>query len=611
MWSDDPAEDGEEAAPVIYPLVADDGNRRVLCEWLRDHETYVLADTDEPVTKATYDLCIVDQDGLHQHADALETVKASVRPALLPTLLLLSDITAGLIDVDYGQLADTVFETTVDELISMPIRQAELAWRIKALLRLRRQSVALRSQTIALRRFREAVEASGSPIWIADADGAIEYVNPAFESVTGYSFEEVEGEHGSILEASVGDHDRVTDIVSTVSSGTVWRDTVCNRRKDGEQYVADQTVAPIETDGAVTAMVAVQVDITEREDLRNRLRRHRDIVQRLDDPIMLQDRSGEFVLFNDALVEFAGISRSALLGADEFAFMDDETASVIEAKKRRVIQTESPTRYAVSPTFERSDKEAFFSTSRYPYYDENGDLVGTIAICRDVTSLKERTRQLRVMDNVLRHNIRNDMNVIQGQAERIHESVTGEMADAAAAIVSHAGDLLSTSQKSQAITAVLSEEPSWTQIDVAALVNYVARDTETSWPAAEVTVDASDAAVVTATDNLQQALEELVTNAVVHTDRDTPRIDLSVAPHRADETVEIVIADDGPGISELDRSVIESGAAIEALSHGSGLGLWLVYWIVHRSGGSIAVKDREPRGTQVRITLPLDTETTE
>jgi PAS domain S-box-containing protein len=589
--------------PRIYPLVADDGNRRVLREWLADHDAYAVADTDEPLTAAGFDLCIVDQGGLRRYADAIETVKSAAAPALVPVLLLVSEVTPDLLEVDRGELADNAFATTVDELISLPIRQSELAWRIRALLRLRDQSLELHSRAEALRRFREAVEASGHAIWIGDADGTIEYVNPAFEATTGYAAESAVGEHASMLRAS-SEGDRDERVWETVEAGNTWRGEVIHRWADGERAVVDQTVAPIVDDDAVTATVAVLIDVTDERALEDRLKQHRHIVQRLDDPIMLQDRSGNFVLFNEALVEFAGIPRSALSGADEYAFMDDETATRIERQKDAVLRTESPVHYAISPTFEHSGKEAFFSTSRYPYYDEDDELAGTLAICRDVTDLEERTRQLRVMDNVLRHNIRNDMNVIRGIAADLREQTTGESAAAAATVVSHADDLLSTSEKSRAITAVLSEEVTRRPIDVAATARRVAADLDDDHSAATVVVDVPAEARALVTDEIQTAVTELAANAITHHDRESPHVEIRVVDRPAEDVVTIAVIDDGPGMPDLDREVLVSGRAIESLSHGSGLGLWLVYWIVHRAAGSIAVTDRDPRGTSVTMSLP-------
>ena len=589
--------------PRIYPLVADDGNQRVLREWLADHDAYALADTDEPLTTAAFDLCIVDQGGMRRYADSIETVKSEAKPALVPVLLLVSELTSDLLETDRGELADNAFATTVDELISLPIRQAELAWRIRALLRLRDQSLELRARAKALRRFQEAVEASGHAIWIGDADGTIEYVNSTFEVTTGYTAEEAVGEHASMLRASVTDDSRDDRVWDAVEAGDTWRGEVTHQRADGERTVIDQTVAPIVDDDSITAVVAVLIDVTDERALEDRLKRHRDIVQRLDDPIMLQDRSGEFVLFNQALTDFAGLPQSELVGADEFAFMDDETAARIDRQKQAVLRTESPAHYSIAPTFEHSDKEAFFSTSRYPYYDENDELAGTIAICRDVTDLEERTRQLRVMDNVLRHNIRNDMNVIRGTAADIRERTTDESA-AASTIISHADTLLSTSEKSQAITSVLSEEVASRPIDVAATARSVAADLDDEHPSATITTNAPAEAFVVATDEIQTALTELVTNAIIHHDGSSPAVGIRVADRPAEEAVVVTVTDDGPGMPDFDKEVLVSGRALESLSHGSGLGLWLVYWIVHRASGSITVTDRDPRGTSVTVSLP-------
>ena len=98
-----------------------------------------------------------------------------------------------------------------------------------------------------------------------------------------------------------------------------------------------------------------------------------------------------------------------------------------------------------------------------------------------------------------------------------------------------------------------------------------------------------------------EALEELVRNALEHGDRNTPTVGIQVA---VGEQVTVTVTDDGPGMAEMDRDVLETGAAVDDLYHGSGLGLWLVYWSVRRSDGVVTVSDSEPRGTSVEITLP-------
>lgn len=612
MTAEDPPDDTDtgDTSPesnvrsaVIYPLVADRGNQRVLEAWIDDHESYRAVDGDRSLSEAEFDLCIVDGDGLREHKTELKRIKAEAHPGLLPVLLLLPERRSDVIDVDEGTIADNVFVSTVDEIISMPIRQAELDWRIRALLRLRDQSLALQTQTDELKQFRKAVEASGHAIYITDTDGTIEYVNPAFEATTGYTVEEAIGRQPDILNSGEMPEDYFDDLWNCIRSGKVFEEEVINRRKDGEVYTAHQTIAPIvEENDAVSAFVAVQTDITEQKQLRDRLKRHREIVQRLEDPIMLQDREGKFQILNEAVSEFAGLSREELHGEDEFSFMDEPTAETIQRRKDEVLETERPTEYSVSPNFENTDTEATFNTQRYPWYNEDDELEGTIAICRDVTDLEERTRQLKVIDHILRHNLRNSLTVIHGFASDIRSNSSGETAAAAETILDRADELLSTSEKSRAITNVLSEEPDHTRVDLERTIGSIAESMRTAYPEAEIEVVVPEEIVILATVYIDDAIEELVKNAIVHHDRDDPSVELRV--RTAPDTVEIDVIDDGPGMSQMDRDVLETGKAIGDLYHGSGLGLWLVYWIVSRSDGSIEVEALEPRGTRVRICLP-------
>ena len=590
---------------VVYPLLQDSGNQRVLREWLGDHDEYVVAD-DEAVREATFDLCIVDRPALNAHSEAIQDAKAAAKPALLPVLLLVSDLEADLPANAKGRLLETVFETTVDELLSTPIRQAELEWRLQSLLRLREQSLDLQAQTDQLRKFKQAVEASGHAILMSDTDGTIEYVNPAFESMTNYSRQEAVGKSTELLNSGEMSIEHYEKLWGTITEGETWRKEITNRRKDGSFYIADQTIAPIVEDGEPTAFVAVQTDVTERKELEDRLSLHRDIVERLEDPIMIQTVDGEFRLVNDALCSFAGLSREQLLSDDEYEFMDPETATTIARNKQRVIETGKPVEYSVEPTFEYSDREAIFYTSRYPYY-EDGELAGTLAICRNVTDLEERTRQLHVLDNILRHNIRNNLNVIHGRGEQLKAGVDGELEAAADVIVDRAEDLLTTSEKSRAITNALSESVEPTPIEFGQLIRRVAAKTASDYPETEMSVSGPTQLAVSGTNSVGSALQELFTNAVIHNDSDEPRL---CAELSADEKyATLSVTDNGPGISEFDRDVLESGGAIDKLSHGSGLGLWLVYWAITRSGGDIRVDDCEPRGTEITIRLPLAAET--
>ena len=608
MMDEHPADDiefdtdsGLEPA-VVYPLVSDSGNRRVLTDWLADHGSYRLASRDGPVTETDCDICIADQEGFENNRATLKTAKSETEPVLLPVLLLVSEWDSDLAGQDRGEVADNVLVSTVDEIVSTPIRQLELEWRMQALLRLRRQSLELAAKQERLRLFRLAAEAAGHGIYITDADGRIEYTNPAFEEITGYSSDEVLGETPGLIDSGEMPPGHFDELWETVSKGEIWEGELIDRRKNGERYVAYQTVAPITDNGDLQALVTVQTDITERVEAKRKLERHRDIVERLDDPIMLQDREGNFELLNEAVADYAGVPAEELRGEDEFLFMDEETAARIDRQKSRVLEREEPVEYGVMPTFELNGERASFSTTRYPYYDRDDTLAGTIAICRNVTDLQERTQQLRVIDTILRHNLRNSLTVIGLLAEQLQNRVDGEPAGMAERIIENARDLRETGEKSRAITSVLADKPTRGRVGIADVVRSVVDSVRRDHPGAELTVSAPERATAVTTLKIDEAIRELVRNAVDHSDRETPTVEVQVETD--DDAVTVCVVDGGPGMSEMDRDVLRHGAATDDLYHGSGLGLWLVYWTVSRAGGTVTVDSLEPRGTRVSVWLP-------
>ncbi len=128
-----------------------------------------------------------------------------------------------------------------------------------------------------LRRFQKAAEAAGHAIYFTDPNGAIEYVNPAFEETTGYTAEEAIGQTPRILQSGEHDKDFYEELWETILSGDVWRDEIINETKSGEQYVVDQTIAPLEGEnGEITHFIAINIDITERHEFEETITRQNE-----------------------------------------------------------------------------------------------------------------------------------------------------------------------------------------------------------------------------------------------------------------------------------------------------------------------------------------------
>ena len=441
-----------------------------------------------------------------------------------------------------------------------------------------------------IRRFKRAVEAAGHAIFITRRNGTIEYVNPAFETITGYDADEAIGRDPSILKSGKMDQEYYRNLWSTVLSGEVWSEPIVNQRKSGAHYHASETIAPITADdGTVRGFVAIQTDITEQVHARERLETFREIVNRLEDPIMLQDRDGAFVVVNDAVAEYAGLSKSELIDGDEFDFMDESAARTIQQKKTRVLETERSVTYELAPTFPTKGERSFV-TARYPHYNEEGELDGTVAICRDVTEQAERENQLRVLDRILRHNLYNKMNLILGHAEILETHTTGDEKRSVQQIRETGDELVELAEKERRIVDLLTDESSPRRLDVRELLADVVADIRDSHPEASINVDCPESFEIRAIPEVREAFAELLCNAVVHTG-DDPVVSVTVT--RADGTVAVAVADSGPGIPEMEREAARSATDITPLFHGSGLGLQFVNHVARRSGGSLRFESPE------------------
>ncbi|MFQ5431753.1 MAG: PAS domain S-box protein, partial [Nitrospinota bacterium] len=118
----------------------------------------------------------------------------------------------------------------------------------------------------ALKKLDNAVNQATEAVIITDAEGIIEYVNPAFETISGYSMEEVIGKHTRILKSGKQDDIFYKNLWDTILSGEIWRGEIVNKRKSGELYPEGLTISPVlDKQGIITNFIAVKNDITNRK----------------------------------------------------------------------------------------------------------------------------------------------------------------------------------------------------------------------------------------------------------------------------------------------------------------------------------------------------------
>lgn len=242
-----------------------------------------------------------------------------------------------------------------------------------------------------------------------------------------------------------------------------------------------------------------------------------------------------------------------------------------------------------------------------------GFVIGTVVGAYDVRRRVEERRvaaerrkaerlaeTLGVLNRVLRHDIRNDANVIRGyldlvaaetDADPTHVAAIRNRTDRIVQLADHARDV-------EALVA--SGDDGAEAVDVGELTRRVVTDARTIHPHARIRVDAPEETRVAAHGLLDVALRNLVENAVEHNPTPRPTVDVTVETGSTRTVVSV--ADDGPGIPSHEARVIERGFE-DALRHSSGMGLWLTAWIVRRSGGSVDLRADDDGGSTVLLRL--------
>ncbi len=175
-----------------------------------------------------------------------------------------------------------------------------------------------------LSKLSSVIERTPDSIFITDKDGLIEYVNPAFEKLTGYTKEEAIGRKPNIVKS--GEHDKVFYelLWETILSGNPFHTVFANKKKNGELYYLEKTITPIaDSNGSIVNFVSIGRDITELKHAERELKRSFSFISAtLDataDGILVVDRTGRMVSFNKRFLEMWHIPDSVARSRDDNA----------------------------------------------------------------------------------------------------------------------------------------------------------------------------------------------------------------------------------------------------------------------------------------------------
>ena len=439
-------------------------------------------------------------------------------------------------------------------------------------------------------------------------DNPMIYVNEGFEALTGYSKEEAVGRNCRFLQGEATRERPVAEMRRAIDRAEPVSVELRNYRKDGSQFWDRVSIAPVrDRAGTVTNYVGFQEDITERKEREMDLQLFKKAVENAGQSVFITDSDGSIEYVNPKFEARSGYTREEAVGRTprllKSGKQDDE---FYDRLWRTVLAGDQWDAHLVN---RRKNGELYHVDQTIsPIANDEGALTHFVTIEADVTNRRLREQQLEVLNRVLRHNLRNAVNVIEGRAAMLRKALDDdELRAHVNAIEDRSAALASLGDKSATVRSLFGNETAaQTTCDVTGLLTEVVDELSGEYPDAMLTASTPDSLHARADDRLKTALSELVENAIVHNDRSTPEVTVTTRPPSEDRTgewIELVVADNGPGIPDQEQETIERGEETP-LQHGTGIGLWIVYWTISLYGGEISIEENTPRGTCVVLSLP-------
>ena len=209
--------------------------------------------------------------------------------------------------------------------------------------------------------------------------------------------------------------------------------------------------------------------------------------------------------------------------------------------------------------------------------------------------LETSNQQLQVLSRVFRHNVRNDLNVIQGYTDLLADRVDDERGrECLETIRQTTDDVIAISEKLRVIEDASPERPD-SRVNLVDAVHEAVEVVDAD--GAAVTVETPPEAWIRADDSVEFPVREVFENAVTHNDGATRRVEATIRENGTTTCLEVT--DNGPGIPSDEREVLQAEEETP-LSHASSIGLWLVKWMCETQGGTVRLEATDD-GTTVRL----------
>jgi PAS domain S-box-containing protein len=426
--------------------------------------------------------------------------------------------------------------------------------------------------------------------------GEIAFANSAVEETLGIEPDQFRGRSLNLLFAKERE-ESIEELLSRLD-GDEAGETIQFATRSGASQPVTLSVTRLEEGDGYVCLASTRAQI-QRE-----LEQYTQLVEAVGDPMYVLDEDGYLQRVNDAMVEYTGYDRTELVGR---AIGEIIPSREYGRATNRLADLEAES-VQQSETFETKlvtrDGEVILTEANVTTLFDDGTVTGSVGVLRDIRDRKRRERDLEMLKEVFarvfRHNVRNELSVVLGNAEFAHRQVGDELEEYTGKIIERTEQLLDHTEKARLAEEVIGTEDQY-ETDLAITVEEVKATVSDEYPDATIEVDVPDDTSVTAIAELDSAIEELLVNAIDHAPEDSDAY-VTVWADRTDEFLTLFVEDESGGLADHEIDVLREGAESD-LEHGSGVGLWLIRWIVEYSNADM-IAHRTDNGTLMGIRFP-------
>ena len=479
------------------------------------------------------------------------------------------------------------------------------------------------------RKLSRATEQSTASIIITNKEGNIEYVNPKFTKLSGYSLKESLGKNPRFLKSGYTNSEEYKKLWETIFSGGEWHGEFKNLKKNGETYFETASISPIlNNEGEITHFIALKEDITEKKRNENDLRKFMMGIESSSDAIFITSIDGSIEYINPAFEKIYGYSRSDSLGKTPRILK----SGLVTPESYKYFWDTLLAGKSLKGEIKNKTKDGRIINvegSNNPILDNNGNVVGFLSINRDITDRKlvetelvaakekaeEGDRLKTAFLNNISHEIRTPLNGIVGFSALLSEPEidTETQSGFIESIQKCSDQLLTIINDIVDIADVMAKTTKSyiCNVDLNSICYRTANRfrneaSDKNIKLSFVTSFCSDKCeIMTDSSMLVRILSNLISNAVKYTSQGEVKFGFK----QKDSFIEFFVTDSGIGIPlEYQPRIFQNFYQVEqSLSRfhkGTGLGLPICKAFTEYLGGKIWFESEPEKGSTFYFTLP-------